>query len=131
LDANGNEITDYSWVQTHNVDNKDELVYNGVKDSDNKVIAISSIMGLGTSTQYTTTVRFDKGSMVAQLIDIQSLQVSDEVTARAVRLGNPIIYKKGQDAKIYFHTKTGATGQKDYIMLVGIVAEPRGTYTNE
>jgi len=131
LDKNGNEITDYSWVQTHAVENVDELIYNGIKDSDSKVVAISSIMALGNDPLYTTTVRFDKGSAVNNIIDIQSLAVSNRIEATAIRLQSPIVFKKGQDAKIYFRGKTGATGKVDQVMLNGMVAEPRGTYINE
>jgi|SRR6185436_8693225 len=131
LDKNGNEITDYSWVQTHTVDNQDELIYNGIRDGDSKVVAISSVMALGSASLYTTSIRFDKGSAVAQLIDIQGLEVSNRIEATAIVLNPVLVFKKGQDAKIYFRGKTGATGKTDQILLNGAVAEPRGTYVNE
>lgn len=131
LDKNGTELTDWSWSQIHAVDNQDELIYNGIKDGDSKVVAISSVMALGSTPLYTTSIKFEKGSSVAQLIDIQGLEVSNRIEATAVILNPVLVFKKGQDAKIYFRGKTGATGKTDSVMLLGMVAEPRGMYINE
>jgi|SRR5687767_5935112 len=129
LDANKNTIN-YSWVQTHTADNVDELVYGGIKDSDSKVVVIYAVQAVIDTTLYTSTLRFEGGSSVKDIIDIQRLAIGagSSATNMTVGIHPPIMYGKNQTAKIYFHTKAGATGNSDNIILIGVVAERRGDH---
>jgi hypothetical protein len=126
LDANRNPINE-SWTQTHTVDNADELIYGGIKDGESKTITITGIMADVDAGQelWTNTIKFATASSTIDLIDIQALAIGSE-EPQIVSLREPITYERNQSLKIYFNTKSGATGKTDRIILVGRVVEPRG-----
>lgn len=130
LDENKNTIN-YSWAQTYTADNVDQLIYGGINDNDSKVIVIYAIQAVvGTTTLHASTVKFDTGSSVKDIVDIQRLSIGAGSSATSMTVGlHPfIVYGKNQTARIYFHTNTGAIGQTDHIILLGVVAEKRGDH---
>lgn len=130
LDANKNILTDGSWKQTHTADNVEELVYGGIRDGESKTITINGIMADVEAGQelWTNSVKFATASSVIDIIDIQTLALGYSTARQMVRIEPPILYDKNETLKIYFNTKTGATGKTDKVILVGTVLEPRGNY---
>ena len=137
-DKNGNGITKREWVQPWsgnwlNTDAQTETqVYQTNKDVDNtqKVICIYGLracnVGPGdvTTTLNINSIIFKRSSV--KTIDIWQVEVLDTVPDRVVYSRTPLLYKKGDNARIDFMPKTAVSGTVDNLILLGKVVEPLG-----
>ena len=59
-------------------------------------------------------------------IDIWQIEVLDSVPDRVVYARTPLLYKKGDNARIDFMPKTAVSGTTDNLILLGKTIEPLG-----
>ena len=112
-------------------------VYQTNKDSDNtqKVICVFGIMAInGGPTDAATAI--NANSIVwkrsnSKTIDIWHIQVVDSIIGRTCWARTPVLYKKGDNARIDLVGKsTLVSGATDNIIFVGKVGEPIGKTIN-
>lgn len=137
-DRNGNAIAKRDWIQPWsgswlNTDAQTEVqVYQTNKDVDNtqKVLCIYGIratnVGPGdvSTTLNTSSIVFKRSSV--KTIDIWQIEVLDTVPDRVVYARTPLLYKKGDNARIDFMPKSGVSGTTDNLILLGKTIEPLG-----
>jgi hypothetical protein len=137
-DKNGNAIGKRDWIQPWsgnwlNTDAQTETqVYQTNKDVDNtqKVLCIYGVratnIGPGdvSTTLNVSSLIFKRSSV--KTIDIWQIEVLDSVPDRVVYARTPLLYKKGDNARIDFMPKTGVSGTTDNLILLGKTIEPLG-----
>jgi len=143
-DQNNQAITPRNWIQpvsggyTGGQGGQTETqIYQTNKDADNtqKVVCVFGIMAInGGPTDAATAVNLN--SIVwkrsnSKTIDIWQVQALDSVVGRTVWARTPVLYKKGDNARIDFIGKsTLLSGAVDNLILVGKVGEPIGKTIN-
>jgi hypothetical protein len=149
-DKNGNAIVDRTWVQpisggwagaqTGATANE---VYRTNKDCDNtqKVYSFYGIRANGTGPGDTSSVlksnsiQFQRSTV--KIIDIWEIEALDTVPERQLFARTPLLYKKGDNASIWWVPRSSTvggfaggmatlSGAVDKIILLGKVAEPLG-----
>lgn len=143
-DQNNAAITPRNWIQpvsggwTTGLGGQTESqIYQTNKDCDNtqKVLCVFGIMAInGGPTDAATAV--NANSIVwkrsnSKTIDIWHIQVVDSIIGRTCWARTPVLYKKGDNARVDFVAKsTTLSGAVDNIILVGKVGEPIGKTIN-
>ena len=154
-DKNGNAIADRTWVQPISGGWQGGVtqtgatpleVYRTNKDCDNtqKVYSFYGIRANATgpgdtaSVLKSNSIQFQRSTV--KIIDIWEIEALDTVPERQLFARTPLLYKKGDNASIWwcprsssvggFATGSGAfsslSGAMDKIILLGKVAEPLG-----
>lgn len=139
-DKNGNTITKREWVQpvsgAYNTENADVDIYLTNKDVDNtlKIYCFYGVRATATGPGDTSTtlnissITFDRSN--SRTIDIWHIEQIDTVPDRVGYARTPILFRKGDNAKIKMRPKTGASGGTDNLILLGKIAESLGKHIN-
>lgn len=144
-DASNVAIAKREWIQpvtggfqsTGQTGSVETQIYQTNKDADNtqKVICVFGIMAInGGPTDAATAI--NANSIVwkrsnSKTIDIWQIQVVDSIIGRTAWARTPVLFKKGDNARIDFTAKsTVSSGAVDNIILVGKVGEPIGKSIN-
>lgn len=139
-DANGNAITKRAWKQpwsgSYNIEESDKDIYLTNKDIDNtqKVYCFYGVRATAVGPGDTDTIlgissiQFDRSG--SKTIDIWHVEQIDSVPDRVGYARTPILFRKGDNAKIKFRPKTGSSGASDTLILLGKVAESLGKLVN-
>lgn len=139
-DKNGNAIVNRQWIQPASgywttLESEND-VYLTNKDVDNtqKVYCFYGIRGTAVGPGATGTIcksvsiQFDRSN--SKTIDIWQIEQIDTVPDRVGYARTPILFRKGDNAKIKFRPKTTVSGQTDTLILLGKVAESLGKLVN-
>lgn len=139
-DKNGNAITKRQWKQpwsgSYDIEETDVDVYLTNKDIDNtqKVYCFYGIRATAVGPGDTDTIlgissiQFDRSG--SKTIDIWQVEQIDSVPDRVGYARTPILFRKGDNAKIKVRPKTGSSGASDTLILLGKVAESLGKLVN-
>jgi hypothetical protein len=135
-DGNGNAITKREWVQpvsgSYNTEEAEKEIYRTTTNSgnDRKIIIIYGVRetnnGPGrTASALNISALIFKRSTV-KVIDIWHIESLDTMIEGVAYSRTPILFKKNDEARIYFYPKTGASGSGDNLILLGKVVEAIG-----
>lgn len=143
-DQNGNAIANRTWLQpisggwAGGQNGSSEVqVYQTNKDVDNtqKELAIYGIRatavgpGATSSSLKVNSITYRRSN--TKIIDIWQIEPMDAVPERQIFARTPLLYKKGDNARIDFIPKASVlSGQFDNLILLGKIAEPLGKEIN-
>lgn len=143
-DQNGNAIANRTWQQPISGGwqggqngSTEVQVYQTNKDVDNtqKELAIygirASAVGPGATSTALRVNSITYRRSNTKIIDIWQIEPLDAVPERQIFARTPLLYKKGDNARIDFVPKASVlSGQTDNLILLGKIAEPLGKEIN-
>ena len=123
LATDANTATQVYKTDTNSNNTKKVLIIYGLRE----------VQAIFPTSPSATTVALKSSAIIfkrstTKTIDIWQIEIMETIPDRAVYGRTPILYKKGDSARIDFYPKRAAvsTGTNDFIILLGKVVEPIG-----